>query len=435
MPRWATVTRPGRGDTVGTPDLPLTIASVARGVAGRISETPQMWLTGEILSLSTSSAGVFLTLTDPVPAGRGSKAATLTCRLEVSLLRAMPIAPQRGNQIVALAQLTYWSGKGQVAASLRDVRLAGEGAVLERIELLRLALRREGLFDADRKVPPPPLPRVIGLVTGKDTHAESDVVTRARERWPEAAFRTVHTAVQGPTCAPQVVAALRQLDADPEVDVIVIARGGGSVSDLAPFSDESLVRAVAACRTPVVSAIGHEPDHPILDDVADVRAATPTHAAALVVVDVVGALRDLERLLARARRAVTQRVRAEESSLAAVSSRPVLAAPTTVPDAYAREVAEVEARLRTRVRTTLTLAQSSLDSTAATLTALSPYATLARGYAVVRRADGAPLGPVERVEPGTGLDIRTADGHLAAVTVEPPPAVGPDPAPGRGEQP
>ncbi|MDT4996636.1 MAG: exodeoxyribonuclease large subunit, partial [Pseudonocardiales bacterium] len=284
------------------------------------------------------------------------------------------------------------------------------------LEHLRLVLGAEGLFADERKRALPFLPTVVGLVCGRASAAEQDVVENARRRWPAVRFRIEEVAVQGPTAVTEVGAALGRLDADPEVDVIVVTRGGGSLEDLLPFSNEALVRQVSQCRTPVVSAIGHEQDAPLLDLVADVRASTPTDAGKLVVPDVAEELDRLRTARNRLRAAVTSRLERETAALAALRSRPVLADPQTMVDTRHDELAALRERLRRCLDSALHRAADNLTHTRARIRALSPAATLERGYAVLQRSDGHVVRREADVSVNDELRARLADGELT-VTV------------------
>ena len=252
---------------------------------------------------------MFLTLRDPVAA----VSVRVICPRAV--LDAADPPPAEGARVVVWAKPDFNTTRGSFSLSAIEIRAVGIGELLARLERLRRALAAEGLFAAERKRPLPFLPGKIGLICGRDSAAERDVLRNAARRWPAVQFRVEQVAVQGPYAVAEVIDALQRLDADPAVDVIIIARGGGSIEDLLPFSDETLVRAVAACQTPVVSAIGHEQDTPLLDLVADVRASTPTDAARRVVPDVAEQLALIAQLRGRARRCLTGRLD-RESSLA-----------------------------------------------------------------------------------------------------------------------
>jgi exodeoxyribonuclease VII large subunit len=288
------------------------------------------------------------------------------------------------------------------------------GELLARLEQLKKTLAAEGLFALDRKRPVPFLPQLVGLVTGRASAAERDVRENARLRWPAVRFEVRNVPVQGASAVPQVIEAVRALDAHPEVDVIIVARGGGSVEDLLPFSDERLIRTVAECRTPVVSAIGHEPDTPLLDLVADLRASTPTDAAKRVVPDVREELARVRQVRERALRVVRGLLDREERGLAAALSRPAMAAPYRMVDERAAEVADRVDRARRSLRHALDRADADLVHTLARVVALSPAATLSRGYAVLQREeDGAVVRSAHDVRPGEALRARVAEGGFA----------------------
>jgi exodeoxyribonuclease VII large subunit len=318
--------------------------------------------------------------------------------------------------VVVHGKPDFYLGRGTLSLAATEIRAVGLGDLLARLERLKAVLAAEGLFEAARKRPLPFLPGTVGLVCGRGSAAERDVLENARARWPAVAFRVENVAVQGVYAVTEVVDALARLDRDPAVDVIVVARGGGSVEDLLPFSDEALLRAVAACRTPVVSAIGHEPDSPLLDLVADVRASTPTDAARRVVPDVREEARHLGQARDRLRRAATAQVDREVARLDALRSRPVLADPVAgLVEPRQLEIARLLSSARRTLDHRLERAASDLEHTLARVRALSPAATLARGYAVVQRADGAVVrgpGDAGRGEP---LRIRVEGGELGAV--------------------
>jgi exodeoxyribonuclease VII large subunit len=307
--------------------------------------------------------------------------------------------------------------RGSFAFTALEIRAVGIGELLARLERLRRELAAEGLFSSERKRPLPFLPAVIGLVCGRESAAQRDVQENAERRWPAVRFRVEQTAVQGPYAAGEIIAALRRLDEDPEVDVIVIARGGGSLEDLLPFSDEALIRAVAACRTPVVSAIGHEQDTPLLDYVADLRASTPTDAAKRIVPDVAEQLALVTQLRDRARRSMRGWLDRELAWLDAVRSRPALADPVREIERQAEVVDALAQRARQCVAGRLARAEDDIAHTRARLLALSPAATLARGYAIVQQADSSVVRSAAAVSAGEQLSVRFAEDQLS-VTVD-----------------
>jgi exodeoxyribonuclease VII large subunit len=312
------------------------------------------------------------------------------------------------------AKPSYYAPRGSFSLEAREIRLVGLGELLARLDRRRRLLAAEGLFAPELKRPLPFLPRRVGLVTAPDSAAERDVVENARRRWPAVAFETAYAAMQGTRAAAEVIAAIDRLDRDERVDVIVVARGGGAVEDLLPFSDEGLVRAVAKCSTPVVSAIGHEPDQPLLDLVADVRASTPTDAAKLVVPDVAEELRVVEVGRDRLRAALLTYLDREAHLLDTLRSRPALADPGSLLTVRADEVDALRDRAQ---RTTLHRLDRATDEIAhhrARARALSPLATLQRGYAVLQSADGHVLTSVAGVRDGQAVSVRVADGRVHA---------------------
>src|SRR5690606_23747969 len=307
-----------------------------------------------------------------------------------------------------------------------EIRAVGVGELLARIEALKKVLAAEGLFDVSRKRPLPFLPAVVGLVCGRESKAEHDVVVNARARWPQVRFEIREVAVQGNRAVPEVSAAIAELDARREVEVIVVARGGGSVEDLLPFSNEALVRAAAACRTPIVSAIGHETDNPLLDLVADYRASTPTDAAKRVVPDVAHEREALRAVRHRLRAIVRHRLDGEEHRLAALRSRPVLVDPTRILDTHVAQLDGIRDRSRRAFDTHVQAAAAQVATLRTALRTLSPQATLDRGYAVLRTADGEVVRSPDQVDVGDPLTALVARGRL---DLEVPGADGDDDAP------
>ncbi|MFS8520271.1 MAG: exodeoxyribonuclease VII large subunit [Micromonosporaceae bacterium] len=373
-----------------------------------------VWVDGQVAQISRrpGTTTVFITLRDPA----ADLSLTVTTSRDVVDAGAPGLA--EGARVVVHARPTFYPARGTLSLRADEIRQVGLGELLARIERLRQLLRAEGLFDAARKRQPPFLPRVVGLITGRASAAERDVLATARRRWPAVRFRVFHTPVQGPDAVPQIIAALQRLDADGQVDVIILARGGGSVEDLLPFSDEALCRAVAACRTPVVTAIGHETDTPLVDLVADVRASTPTAAAERVVPDFAEEVRTLATARERLRRALAGLLDREQHRLDAWRTRPVLARPQVMIDQRAAEVAALRDRATRYVRHRLDAAVDDLRHTVARVRALSPAATLRRGYAIVQHPDGRVVREPAEVAVGDRLRIRPAarspGGHTVA---------------------
>ncbi|WP_433219371.1 exodeoxyribonuclease VII large subunit [Microtetraspora malaysiensis] len=389
-----------------SPEEPLPIRSVLQMVAQWINRLGTVWVEGQITELTARGGTVFLTLRDPV----ANVSARVTCTravYEASLPR-----PVDGARVVVHVKPDFWVNKGSFAFTAMEIRPVGVGELLARLERLRRLIVAEGLTNADRKRRLPFLPSTIGLVCGRDSAAERDVIENARRRWPAVRFKVEPVAVQGQYAVGEVTEALRKLDADREVDVIIVTRGGGSLEDLLPFSDESLVRAVAACRTPVVSAIGHEQDSPLIDLVADVRASTPTDAAKKVVPDVGEQLALVRQLRDRGRRVLGGWLDREISWLRSVQSRPSLADPVRELDRRAEQVDALRERARRCLGSSLDRSADSLEHLRARLVALSPAATMERGYAIVQRPSGEVVRLAGEVKPGDELTIRFPDDRV-----------------------
>jgi exodeoxyribonuclease VII large subunit len=387
-------------------ETPLPVRVVAKAVHDWVARLGRVWVEGQVTQLSRRPGTVFLTLRDPV----ADVSVTVTCSRAVCEQAQL----SEGARVVVHAKPDFYLSRGTLSLAATDIRPVGVGELLARLERLKGVLRSEGLFDPARKRPLPFLPRVVGLVTGRASAAERDVLENARRRWPAVRFDVREVAVQGHLAVEQVVDALRSLDRAPEVDVIVLARGGGSVEDLLPFSDEGLCRAVAACLTPVVSAIGHEPDSPLVDLVADVRCSTPTDAGKRVVPDVAEELARVSQLRDRARRVAVGTVRTEQARLDHVRSRPCLADPLSLVTGREAEAHALRDRARRSLDARLERAASDLDHTRARVVALSPQATLDRGYAVVQTGDGRVVRAPDDAPPGTALRLRLAEGEVAA---------------------
>jgi exodeoxyribonuclease VII large subunit len=388
-------------------DAPIPVGEVSRLIGGWIDRLGAVWVEGQITQLSRRpGAGVvFLTLRDP----SHDISIPVTCFRGVYEQVADVIG--EGARVVLHAKPEWYGPRGTLSLRAAEIRPVGVGELLARLEQLKRTLTAEGLFALDRKRPVPFLPQLIGLVTGRASAAERDVRENARLRWPAVRFEVRNVPVQGASAVPRVIEAVRALDAHPEVDVIIVARGGGSVEDLLPFSDERLIRTVAECRTPVVSAIGHEPDTPLLDLVADLRASTPTDAAKRVVPDVREELARVRQVRERGLRVVRGLLDREERGLAAATSRPALAAPYRMVEEREADVADRMDRLRRSLKHALDRADADLAHTLARVVALSPAATLRRGYAVLQRADdGAVVRSAQDVRPGDALRARVAEG-------------------------
>jgi exodeoxyribonuclease VII large subunit len=393
-----------------TLESPAPVRAVANAVSQWIDRLGAVWVEGQIAQVNRRPGvnTVFMTLRDPI----ADISVTLTCQRTLFDSLNPPLV--EGASVVLHAKPSYYANRGTLSLAAREIRLVGLGELLARLERRRQLLAAEGLFAPELKRRLPFLPQRVGLVTAPDSAAERDVVENARRRWPAVAFETAYAAMQGTRAAAEVIAAIDRLDRDERVDVIVVARGGGAVEDLLPFSDEGLIRAVAKCRTPVVSAIGHEPDQPLLDLVADVRASTPTDAAKLVVPDVAEELRIVEVGRERLRSALTGWLERERTLLATLRARPALADPGSLITHRADEVEALRERAR---RTTVHRLDRAVDEIAhhrARARALSPLATLQRGYAVLQAEDGHVLTTVTDVAKGSAVSVRVADGRVHA---------------------
>ncbi len=410
-----------------TLESPAPVRAVSNALSQWIGQLGAVWVEGQVTQFTRrpGMATVFLTLRDTV----AEVSVTVTCARTLFDSLNPPLV--EGASIVLRARPSFYAGNGSLSLAASDIRMVGLGELLARLERRRQLLAAEGLFDPALKRPLPFLPGCVGLVTAPGSAAERDVLEHARRRWPAVRFETAYAAMQGQRSALEVIEAVERLDRHPDVDVIVVARGGGSVEDLLPFSDEGLVRAVRAVRTPVVSAIGHEPDSPLLDLVADVRASTPTDAAKLVVPDVAEELRRVELARDRIRSGITALLAREQAALDALRSRPVLADPRTLVEERAAEVVALRNRARRTLRHSLDRAADNLDHQRARARSLSPLATLQRGYAVLQDADGHVIASIAGVAAGADVTVRVADGRVLATTtgVEPDPTHEPTPDP------
>ena len=378
----------------------MPVRVVALKIQEWVSRLGRIWVEGQVAQVGGRGQTLFLTLRDPVA----------DVSLSVTCSRGIAEGIREGERVVVHAKPDFYVNRGTLSLVATEIRAVGVGELLARIERLKVLLTQEGLFAPQRKKPLPFLPGTVGLVTGRASAAERDVLENARRRWPAVRFRVENVAVQGHLAVEQCIGALQRLDGD--VDVIVVARGGGSVEDLLPFSDEALLRAVAACRTPVVSAIGHEPDTPLLDLVADVRCSTPTDAGKRVVPDVREEAQRITMLRDRARRVLVTGVDRELQRLHQVTSRPVLAQPEVLVGERRREVVALRDRASRCATALLDRAQQDLEHTLARVVALSPQATLDRGYAVVQTSDGTVVRDATDVADGASLRVRLARGEL-----------------------
>ena len=402
---WGASTEQAPVSKSSSQDAPWPVSKLSQTLKDYIDRLGFLWIEGEITKVSMTNS-MFATLRD----------LTVEASVEIHAwnLGKIDKTIQHGDRVVALVKPNFWPKNGKLTMQVVEMRKVGLGELLERIERLRSQLAAEGLTQV--KQPLPFLPNCVGLVTGKDSDAEKDVLQNARLRWPEVRFKVVHSLVQGDKAAPELIKAIQTLNADPEVDVIIVARGGGSFLDLLVFSDEAVVRAAAATTKPLVSAIGHENDRPVLDDVADLRASTPTDAAKRVVPDVVEEHRQIAQLLQRATVQLQNRISAGLEFVSQTRSRPILANPYAFLELRAQEVLAARDRTRNAFGNLLALEGRTLEHLLQQVRSLSPQKTLDRGYAVVRTATGQVVANAASVPSGTKLQIRVAKGTLEATS-------------------
>ncbi|MBW4095789.1 MAG: exodeoxyribonuclease VII large subunit [Acidobacteria bacterium] len=391
-----------------TAENPWPLHLLSQKLKAHIDRAPAAWVEAQVIELNRRANVSYLTLRDV------DAEISLSVTVWGSVMAAMDTPLERGSRVVAELKPDFWMKTGRLSMQSRDIRPVGLGDLLARIEKLRQMLAAEGLFELSRKKRLPLLPHRIGLITGRDSDAMKDVLQNAALRWPAVVFEIREVPVQGVNAVAQVSAALAELDADPAVDVIVIARGGGSLEDLLPFSHELLIRAVAAANTPVVSAIGHEADRPLLDDVADLRASTPTDAAKRIVPDVGEELARVAQAREQLNRRISTMLERESDRLTQLVSRPVVAQPEGMVTVRQEDLARLRQRTLGAASTLVTRHSDRLEHLRAQLRSLSPQQTLDRGYAVVQLQDGSVVrSPVQLVS-GDRLRIRVADGEFAA---------------------
>ena len=393
---------------VSSEQTPWSVASFTNTLKDWITRLGNVWVEGQISQISPKKDVFFGELRDLV----ADKGFSIHSRRPDVLAAVSELSA--GDRVVALVHPDFWERSGKTSMDVLAIRKVGLGELLERIERLRQQLIKEGLTLAERKQPLPFLPNLIGLITGANSDAEKDVLQNTKARWPEVRFKVQHTPVQGDKAAPEIIKAIELLDADPEVDVIVLARGGGSFQDLLVFSDEKVVRAVANCKTPIVSAIGHENDRPLTDEVADVRASTPTDAAKLIVPDVIEERKKIAQALERISLRVVGFVQNQIELILGIRSRPILANPFTLVDERALQISQLEQNLSSQIGNTLEKQQLLITGLRGAVRALSPQLTLDRGYAVVRDLDGHVLTEPKQAKTGQKLKITLSRGDLGA---------------------
>lgn len=401
-----------------TRDNPWPLSRLTQNIKIYVDRMSALWVEGQVVQYNPrpGSRMAFFTLRDT------ESDTSMTVTAFPNVITAIGAGFEEGVKVVARVKPVFWERSGSLNLQAAEIHLQGLGDLLAQIERLRQRLAAEGLFDTDRKKLLPFLPRVIGLVCGRNAKAKDDVIVNATARWPGARFEVREVAVQGQYAVREVTQAIAELDSLPEVDVIVVARGGGSVEDLLPFSDEALVRAAAQASTPLVSAIGHEGDAPLLDYVADYRASTPTDAARRIVPDLAQELDGLARAREGMRSAIQRRLAQERYNLDLLVSRPIFLAPTATLEPHRTFIDSALTSLRTQVERRLNSERQSILQASATLQALSPQATLERGYSMLRLPSGELVRDASQVPKGTLVEGILAQGRLVAQVVGSTPA-------------
>jgi exodeoxyribonuclease VII large subunit len=389
-------------------EAPATVRVVTEAIKEYVDRLGPIWIEGEISELNERSGMMaFIRLRDP------SVDMSISVMCHKSVIAAAQPLPANAR-VVLYAKPSWYTKNGSLSFSAREIRQVGVGELLARLEALKNTLALEGLFDTNRKVALPLLPQKIGLICGRNTDAEKDVVENAKRRWPSVQFEIREVTVQGAAAVSEVSEALRELEADKTVEVIIITRGGGSFEDLLPFSDEGLVRLAASCQTPIVSAIGHEKDSPLLDLVADYRASTPTDAAKRVVPDIAEEIAMITALKDRGRRRLANLIDLESTRITNLMERPVMKDPFVLISSRAEVIMALKDRSHRSFAARLKLAKEELKQIKARVRALSPQATLDRGYSVVQLSNGEILTDPKRLKAGEQLRMRLAKGEATA---------------------
>jgi exodeoxyribonuclease VII large subunit len=393
-------------------DSPAPVRVVSEAIKEYVDRLGPIWIEGEISELNERSGGMaFMRLRDT------SVDMSLSVMCYKNVLAAVQPLPANAR-VVIHAKASWFTKNGSLTMSAKEIRQVGVGELLARLEALKAVLAAEGLFSADRKVALPLLPRKVGLICGRNTDAEKDVVENARRRWPAVEFEIREVAVQGAAAVVEVSEALRELESIEDVDVIIITRGGGSFEDLLPFSDESLVRLAASCETPIVSAIGHEKDSPLLDLVADYRASTPTDAAKRVVPDIEQEIADINKIRDRIYRRLVSTIDYELNQISQLRNRPVMKDPSVMVKVRVEELNALRDRSNRGFKALLDIEKKEIKGVIAHLRSLSPQSTMDRGYSVVQSDDGKIVRDATKLKAGAVLRIRAAKGEARASVLE-----------------
>jgi exodeoxyribonuclease VII large subunit len=389
-------------------ESPAPVRVVSEAIKEYVERLGPIWIEGEISELNERSGGMaFMRLRDT------SVDMSLSVMCYKNVLAAVQPLPANAR-VVIHAKASWFTKNGSLTMSAKEIRQVGVGELLARLEALKGVLAAEGLFSADRKVALPLLPRKVGLICGRNTDAEKDVVENARRRWPAVEFEIREVAVQGAAAVVEVSEALRELESIEDVDVIIITRGGGSFEDLLPFSDESLVRLAASCETPIVSAIGHEKDSPLLDLVADYRASTPTDAAKRVVPDIEQEIADINKIRDRIYRRLVSTIDYELNQISQLRNRPVMKDPSVMVKVRVEELNALRDRSHRGFKALLDIEKKEIKGVIAHLRSLSPQSTMDRGYSVVQSDDGKIVRDATKLKAGAVLRIRAAKGEARA---------------------
>jgi len=388
------------------PESPLAVHSVSTMIGEYIGRLGMIWVEGQLAEVNPRKGLTYLSLRDT------DRDVSLSLYVATGVMESLATTVEQGSRVLVQVKADWWAKRGSLQFKVLQMRAVGIGELMARLEALRNLLAAEGLFNEDRKKPLPFLPRRIGLICGQASDAMHDVIENAKRRWPDVQFEVREVAVQGVNCVRQVSGALTELDAISDIDVIVIARGGGAFEDLLPFSDESLIRVVAGIDTPVVAAIGHEEDRPLIDYVADYRASTPTDAARKIVPDVLQEISDIRNARARIQSLISAGVAKLEQQLALTRSRPALASPATLITQRLNENTALRSTMHVKVRNFIELEGAHLNGTNATLRALSPQGTLERGFSIVRNASNQIIKSAANAKSGDELRIKFAEGEL-----------------------
>ena len=393
-----------------SPENPMQVRDAARSLADLINPLPAIWIEGEITQakIRPNSDWVFMDLRDV------SQEATLNVMLSKNALKISKITPESGMRVVVHGKPEFWTNRGSLIIRAKAIQTLGLGELMVRLEELKQKLANEGLFSASRKKPLPFLPKKIGLICGRASAAMTDVIENTQRRWPIVEFVTLEVAVQGAKAASEVTQALKKLNARDDIDVIIITRGGGSFEDLLPFSDEALIRAVAQTKIPTISAIGHEEDSPLLDLVADVRASTPTDAARKVVPYFDHEFEMLDKTLFNLRRIVSAAIEREQIFLERLIENSGLDSIEYFLQPYQDQLDQDLYELRENAQAKVQKEVLWLAPTKAQLKALSPVATLERGFAIVQLANKKLLKKASDVKSGDQLRIRLAKDSIKA---------------------